>query len=248
MEVVSPPLFGRVNQGAKRRFGSPSANCSTSAVATASNTADDFDMMADDCSSSYGFQATKRRKRFSNDGIGGSGGENNNNFTFHQSKENWSLSPFVQATSSSRPLHGGAATATSNKRSRATSQQHSEAACSTQKIEELQQMVDRQGAEIQRLKSEKDSIQASATQLSTQHAKVEHENKILKRAVTIQQERGNQMNSELENARQYKIDAEERIRRLEQMNLTLQYQLQANSGPSGNDFMGGFNQRPPDVY
>ena len=109
-------------------------------------------------------------------------------------------------------------------------------------------MVEGQGAEIQRLKSENDSIQASATQLSTQHAKVEHENKILKRAVTIQQERGNQMNSELENARQYKIDAEERIRRLEQMNLTLQYQLQANSGPSGNDFMGGFHQRPPDVY
>ena len=108
MEVVSPPLFGRVNQGAKRRFVSPSANCSTSAVATANNTADDFDMMADDCSSSYGFQATKRRKRFSNDGIAGGGGENNNNFTFHQSKENWSLSPFVQATSSSRPLHGGA--------------------------------------------------------------------------------------------------------------------------------------------
>ena len=109
-------------------------------------------------------------------------------------------------------------------------------------------MVQRQGTEIQRLKSENDSIQVSATQLSTQHAKVEHENKILKRAVTIQQERGNQMNSELENARQYKIDAEERIRRLEQMNLTLQYQLQANSGPSGNDFMGGFHQRPPDVY
>lgn len=106
MEVVSPPLFGRVNQGAKRRFGSPTANCSTSAVATANNTADDFDMM-DDCSSSYGFQATKRRKRFSNDG-GVVGGENNNNFTFHQSKENWSLSPFVQATySASRPLHGG---------------------------------------------------------------------------------------------------------------------------------------------
>ena len=105
MEVVSPPLFGRVNQGAKRRFGSPSANCSTSAVATANNTADDFDMM-DDCSSSYGFQATKRRKRFSNDGGVGGGGENNNNFAFHQSKENWSLSPFVQATSRS-PLHGG---------------------------------------------------------------------------------------------------------------------------------------------
>lgn len=131
----------------------------------------------------------------------------------------------------------------STKRSRTS--QHDDA--SAQKLQELQQMVEQQAAEIQRLKSEKDSVEVSANQLSSQHTKAEHENKILKRAVTIQQERGNQMTAELERANQFKAQAEDRIRRLEQMNVTLQYRLQAISSPQGNDFMG-FGPRPPDVY
>jgi hypothetical protein len=107
-------------------------------------------------------------------------------------------------------------------------------------------MVEQQAAEIHRLKSEKESVDASASQLSSHQAKVEHENKILKRAVAIQQERQNQMTAELEGARQFKAEAEERVRRLEQMNLTLQYRLQANMA-SGNDFMWS-SPRPPDVY
>jgi hypothetical protein len=84
MEVVSPLSF---NQGGKRRFGSPIHGVS---VATSNATAgEDFDM--DDCSG-YGFQATKRRKRSSNEGGGGGS---------IQSKENWSISPFVQAPSRS---------------------------------------------------------------------------------------------------------------------------------------------------
>ncbi|KAK1743786.1 hypothetical protein QTG54_005383 [Skeletonema marinoi] len=79
--------------------------------------------------------------------------------------------------------------------------------------------------------------------LQTQNQKVEHENRILKRAVTIQQDRQHQVSAELEGIRTFKEQAEERIRRLEQMNLTLQYQLQAQN--AGNDFMGF---RPPDVY
>lgn len=224
MEVVSPLTFARANQGGKRRFGSPIHGAS---VATNSTTAsEDYDM--DDCSG-YGFQAAKRRKRFSNEGGGDS-------FSF-QSKENWSMSPFVPA--SSRSPH--AAGLPSTKRSR-TSQQDD---ASAQKLQELHQMVEQQAAEIQRLKSEKESAQASASHLSSHHAKVEHENKILKRAVTIQQDRQHQMTAELEGARQFKVEAEDRIRRLEQMNLTLQYQLQASSA-TGNDFMGF--QRPPDVY
>lgn len=116
---------------------------------------------------------------------------------------------------------------------------------SQQKLKELQQMVEQQAAEIQRLKTDKDAVEASATQLSSQHAKAEHENKILKRGVAIQQQRQNQMTSELEGARQFKLQAEDRIRKLEQMNLSLQYQFQARSS-TGNDFMG-FN-RPPDVF
>ena len=86
MEVVSPLTF---NQGGKRRFGSPIHGVT---VATSSNTtaAEDFDM--DECSG-FGFQATKRRKRSSNEG--GSGCSDSCSF---QSKENWSISPFVQAS------------------------------------------------------------------------------------------------------------------------------------------------------
>jgi hypothetical protein len=107
-------------------------------------------------------------------------------------------------------------------------------------------VVEQQAAEIERLKCEKESARASASQLSSQHVKAEHENKILKRAVAIQQDRQSQMTGELEGARQFKVAAEDRIRRLEQMNLTLQYQMQAKSA-SGDDFMG-FSRRPPDVY
>lgn len=190
----------------------------------------------DDSSCSYGFQSTKRRKRFPNEGAAG-GAENS--FSFQCKENNWSMSPFVQA--STRSPHG--AGLPSVKRNR-TSSQHDDGA-SHQKLQELQQMVEQQSAEINRLKSEKDTAEASVSQLSAQHVKVEAENKILKRAVTIQQERGNQMNAELEGARQFKVQADDRIRRLEQMNLTLQYQLQANSSSAGNDFMG---MRPPDVY
>lgn len=227
----SPPLssFGRANQ--KRTF-------------SAATSSEDQNM---DCSSSFSFQATKRRKRFNDTSVAAVGGENNNNFTTFQSKENWSLSPF--ATTTKGTASSSTAALPSSKRTR-TSGQRGDASPSpsAQKVQELQQVVNQQSIEIQRLKSEKETIQSTAQQLSTQNAKAEHENKILKRAVTIQQERGNQMNVELENARQFKVNAEECIRRLEQHNRSLQYQLQANT-VGGSDFMGGsFPPRPPDVY
>lgn len=102
-------------------------------------------------------------------------------------------------------------------------------------------MVEEQAAEIRRLKAERDSARG----LTAHNEKLEGENKLLKRAVTIQNDRQHQVNAELEGARQYKAQADDRIRRLEQMCLTLQYQLQANSVKTGNDFL---NPRPPDVY
>lgn len=225
MEVVSPLTFARSNQGGKRRFGSPIRSDSVTAHGAA---VEDFDM--DDCSG-FGFQAPKRRKKGAGDPCS------------FQSKENWAHSPFVQA--SSRSPHAHAAAGPSAKRSR-TSQQD-DANATAQKLQELQQVVEQQASEIKRLKTEKETAQASASHVSSVHAKAEHENKILKRAVAIQQDRQNQMAGELEGARQFKVQAEDRIRRLEQMNLTLQYQLRANSVPAKNDFMG-FNHQPPDVY
>jgi len=112
---------------------------------------------------------------------------------------------------------------------------------------ELKKVVDQQAAEIERLKSEKQSVENSFTETKSQHEKIIGENRILKKAVTIQQERQNQSARELEAACKYRVDAEERIRRLEQMNLNLQFRLQSQEACAPNHFMG-FNPRPPDVY
>lgn len=81
--------------------------------------------------------------------------------------------------------------------------------------------------------------------LKSEQDKVLNENRILKRAVTIQQERQNQAASEIQAAHKYKFDAEDRIKKLEQLILSLRYHLQAQHTNPGNDFMGF---RPPDVY
>lgn len=112
---------------------------------------------------------------------------------------------------------------------------------------ELKKVVDQQAAEIERLKAEKQNAENTFTELRSQHEKIAGENRILKKAVTIQQERQNQAAQEIQAALKYRVDAEERIRRLEQMNLNLQYRLQSQGSCTPNDFMG-FNPRPPDVY
>jgi DNA repair exonuclease SbcCD ATPase subunit len=110
---------------------------------------------------------------------------------------------------------------------------------------EVTQQIDLQN-EIESLKSEKAGVENSLTTLTTEHDKVLTENKTLKRAVIIQQERQNQALSEINAGRQYKAEAEDRIKKLEQLVLSLRYHLQAQpTHYPGNDFMG---YRPPDVY
>jgi len=107
--------------------------------------------------------------------------------------------------------------------------------------------VQEQAEEIENLKSERDGLQASLHSLKEDHEKVVNENRILKRAVTIQQERQNQAATELEAARRFKVDADDRVRTLEQLVVTMRYHLQAQQSNAGNDFMG-LPPRPPDVY
>ena len=111
-------------------------------------------------------------------------------------------------------------------------------------VDDLRRHIDHQSSEINRLTSEKDQAVAERDALRTEHDRVTSENKILKKAVAIQQERQNQASAEMDAARRYKAEADERIRRLEQMNLALQYRLQAQEPCAGNDFMG-FSPRPP---
>lgn len=111
---------------------------------------------------------------------------------------------------------------------------------------DLRRVVDSQATEIQSLKNEKSHIEGSLNNLKTEHDKVLNENRILKKAVTIQQERQNQAASEIAQARQYKVEADEQIKKLEHVILSLRYHLQAQNS-NRNDFMG-FPPRPPDVF
>ena len=114
-------------------------------------------------------------------------------------------------------------------------------------VDDLRRHIDHQSSEINRLTSERDRAAAERDALRTEHGRATSENRILKKAVAIQQERQNQGAAEVDAARRYRAEADERIRRLEQMNLALQYRLQAQEPCNGNDFMG-FSPRPPDVY
>lgn len=108
-------------------------------------------------------------------------------------------------------------------------------------------VVQEQSEEIASLKHEKATLESTVEELRVENDKVMSENKILKRAVTIQQERQNHAASEIQKANNYKAEAEDRMRKLEQMILTLRYHLQAQQSNPGNDFMG-FPPRPPDVF
>mmetsp|Transcript_24705 Transcript_24705/g.37035 ORF Transcript_24705/g.37035 Transcript_24705/m.37035 type:complete len:202 (-) Transcript_24705:158-763(-) len=113
-------------------------------------------------------------------------------------------------------------------------------------VADLKRLVDQQAAEIEKLKGENDENQKRTSQMIAAFEKVSNENRILKKAVAIQQERQNQAVQEVERARHENAGANDRIRRLEQMNLQLRYQLQTTN-ISTNDF-AGFGPRPPDVY
>mmetsp|Transcript_44685 Transcript_44685/g.54100 ORF Transcript_44685/g.54100 Transcript_44685/m.54100 type:complete len:235 (+) Transcript_44685:135-839(+) len=149
---------------------------------------------------------------------------------------------------STLPLQQQSSGTPSTKRARTETQHQSwnQAHAKEQIAIELQRVVDQQAAEIERLKAEKDAVQESFTKLKSDHDRITNENRILKKGITIQQERQNMAQNEIAAANRYKATAEERIRRLEQMNLTLRYHLQATQPSHGNDFMG-FSPRPPDV-
>lgn len=103
-----------------------------------------------------------------------------------------------------------------------------------------------QAAEIASLKQENSKLQGTIMQLKMGHDKALHENKLLKRLVTHQHEKQHQSNLELEEARNYKTETQDRITKMESMIVQLRYHLQAQQTPMTN-YMGGFH-RPPDVY
>ena len=110
--------------------------------------------------------------------------------------------------------------------------------------EQLHLVVEEQAAVIESLKTEKKELQSSVDNLKAENERTQKENHILRRAVHIQQDRQNHAESELKNAVKYREGAEQQIRKMEQMILSLRYHLQARQ-PTADDFMG---IPPPDVF
>ncbi|CAN0054953.1 unnamed protein product [Ectocarpus sp. 13 AM-2016] len=72
------------------------------------------------------------------------------------------------------------------------------------------------------------------------------ENRILKRAVGIQNTKGKELEGQLHGLQQAAGQAAEYVKRLEQTNYALSVRVQAMGSSGASDFMGG--QRPPDVF
>jgi len=112
----------------------------------------------------------------------------------------------------------------------------------------MREIINKQAEELETLRLDKTSLEGNNLELRSQNDKLLNENKILKKAVNIQQERQHHTALELDAARKYKDDAENRIRRLEQIIVSLRFHLQAQQQHcSDHDFMN-FNNRPPDVF
>jgi chromosome segregation ATPase len=110
---------------------------------------------------------------------------------------------------------------------------------------ELKKALNEHVTTIESLRSEKSELQSSFQSMKTDHDRVVKENTILRRAVTIQQERHTNAENELKVTRKQQTDAQERIRSLEQVILSLRYHLQTQQNHHESDFL---QNRSPDVF
>ena len=109
------------------------------------------------------------------------------------------------------------------------------------KHEELERVIQEQARRIESLSAQKTSLETNVRSLQSETERLSKDNGILRKAVTIQEER--RVAAEQE-ARQFQEQTAERVQALEQVIRTLRYHLQvANVGH--NDFM---QPRPPDVF
>eukprot|EP00543_Licmophora_paradoxa_P009143 CAMPEP_0202449326 /NCGR_PEP_ID=MMETSP1360-20130828/8066_1 /ASSEMBLY_ACC=CAM_ASM_000848 /TAXON_ID=515479 /ORGANISM="Licmophora paradoxa, Strain CCMP2313" /LENGTH=200 /DNA_ID=CAMNT_0049067209 /DNA_START=37 /DNA_END=639 /DNA_ORIENTATION=+ len=100
-------------------------------------------------------------------------------------------------------------------------------------------------AEMERLRQENSALQSQMHQIKSDHDNTLHQNNILKKLVAHQH---NNATQEMEALRKQKEQAQDTIKRMEQLILTLRYHLQAQQTTAiTNDFMG-FSPRPPDVF
>lgn len=112
---------------------------------------------------------------------------------------------------------------------------------------DLNRVVEEQAAVIESLKSEKKDLESEVATLKKDHERSQKENSVLRRAVAIQQERQKNAETQVKAAEEYRVVAEEKIRKLEHLVMALRYHLQTQQNNVCNDFMG-MPPRPPDVF
>ncbi|KAE9025881.1 hypothetical protein PR003_g9118 [Phytophthora rubi] len=108
---------------------------------------------------------------------------------------------------------------------------------------EYEQFILKKEAEFQRLGQELQHTQERVAQQASDVARLQGENKLLKRAVGIQNQQKEEVQHENNALKQLATQAAEHMRRLEQANYTLRVHLQTSTS-AGN----GHQQQPPDVY
>jgi len=112
---------------------------------------------------------------------------------------------------------------------------------------DLKRVVDEQNAVIASLKQDKANLETTVGSLKSDNERIQKENQLLRKAVTIQQDRQKQAEGQLKAAEEYRTGAEDRMQKLEQMILSLRYHLSAQRDGPADDFMG-LPPRPPDVF
>jgi predicted metallo-beta-lactamase superfamily hydrolase len=106
-------------------------------------------------------------------------------------------------------------------------------------------VVEEQASLIESLKKDSSGLESSMCSLKSDHERLVKDNQILARAVNIQQERQNQAENELKAAHQYRENAENQMKKLEQIIVSLRYHLSHQQPSYGNEFL---HNRSPDVF
>lgn len=113
---------------------------------------------------------------------------------------------------------------------------------------DLTSVVAEQRILIESLRSEKDKLESSFKTLKTENDRSIKENQLLRRAITIQEERRSQAEKQAREEHQYRLKAEQDMKKMEQVIMSLRYHLQTQqSSNMGNDFMG-MPPSHPDVF
>ncbi|CAM9775405.1 unnamed protein product [Choristocarpus tenellus] len=100
--------------------------------------------------------------------------------------------------------------------------------------------------ELQKLRNENTRLGGGLGACQKEVERLQGENRILKRGMTIQNNKCRETEGQLHALQQAALQAAEYMKRLEQTNYALSVRVQAIGNSGANDFMGG--QRPPDVF